>query len=245
MRRILAVFICVVAATGLAAQITPTAGLSIDTVIHEPSTSEVGPHISGIEVPHPNAGIPGYPDFTNVYGNGNGLHHLPDVTDHFYALGGTTTHDLAYLTNNTGSQITVVMTSLTIAERRANVGPDATSEANFPDPTAQPNLYPYNTGGITIPNGAEAPLFLMATRWRQRLDTSPREYFIVFSFQDQDSNTTMFVESLLRVPSVDDRDGGCTVRRNNMPTGLLFIGFGAMAAYVTRRRIFGHEITGA
>jgi hypothetical protein len=248
MRRILAVLVCVAAAGGLAAQGTPTAGLSIDVVMHEPSRAtleDVAPYILSIERPHPDAGLPGVPSdaMTGIWGNGRGLKHLPDVTDHFYALAGTTTHDLAFLTNTTGSDINIDVSSFAITNRWA-IGDDSGLESVFPDMVAVPEIVPPidPSGGsqISIPNGAEGVLFMMRTRWRDRLDTSPREYGIEFSFTMNGS--TESVHAVLKVPKVSDRETGCTASPNRFPTGLLLLGAGAMAAYVQRRRILGRVV---
>jgi hypothetical protein len=238
MRRIFLMLVCAVMAGGLMAQVEVTSGLSIDTVIHEPSTSDVGVVIAAMREPHPNAGLPGYPDETNVYGNGRGLHHLPDITDHLYALAGTTTHDLVELTNRTGATIRIVFSSLQIADRRAVIGEDAVGEANFPDQTATPELIGVDNNVLDIPNGTTAAAWLVRTRWAARLDTSPRDYVVTFQFLDDISGEDKFVNVNLRVPAVDDRETGCVASENRAPLGLALLGMGAMAAYINRRRLF-------
>jgi hypothetical protein len=78
----------------------------------------------------------------------------------------------------------------------------------------------------------------MRTRWAPRLDTSPRDYVVTFSFLDDISGQVLFVEAKLRVPAVSDRETGCVARENRAPLGLALLGMGAMAAYINRRRLF-------
>ena len=95
----------------LMAQLPPTPGLSFELIVHEPTEAQVGPHIAGITENNP-AYDPlqpnGEPQFINVYGNGKGYaNELDRVNRIFYAIGGTTTHDLAVLRNDTGADISV------------------------------------------------------------------------------------------------------------------------------------------
>lgn len=219
----------------------PTAGLSIDTVIHEPSADEVGPYIQSIQVQNPNFDPlqpNGEPEFHNVYGNGKGLTHLDDVSSEMYALGGTTTHDLIILTNNTGAQIIIDGASIQIAQIRPATDVDGAPEQASPDPAAAPEIYPFVNGNIDVPDGSSTSVWLVTTKWADMLDTSPRDYIVTFQFDDTNSGNTMIVEADLWVPTVGGNDGsGCTVSpKQELPKGLLLLATGVMAAYVYRRR---------
>ena len=107
-------------ATGLAAQVSP--GLDIVTVVHEPSATDVGPNIASKTEPNPlydPLQPNGEPQYLDVYGNGNGLsNELDSISTEFYALGGTTTHDLAVMQNTTGAPITIDTTTIVLAASR-------------------------------------------------------------------------------------------------------------------------------
>lgn len=236
--------------TVLAAQ--PTAGLSIDTIVHEPSASQVGAHIAGIQTPNPNYDPlqpNGQPQFLNVYGNGKGYdNELDRVSDEFYAIGGTTTHDLAVLTNNTGSDITIDCTYLAgvngqdtggfqLLSSRAKNDPPNAPEQGSPDGAAQHYIYPFDPVSVTVPNGSSVAVFLIRSVWRQSLDTSPREYIWTFEFQDLGA-TSYTVEGDLLVPPVGGSNPtGCATSNDGLPSGLWVLAGGALAAYTTRRKL--------
>jgi hypothetical protein len=230
--------------TALAAQ--PTPGLSIDIVVHEPSTDQVGPYIAGIQDPNPNYDPlqpTGEPQFISVYGNGKGYHNeLDRVSDELYAIGGTTTHDLVILTNNTGSDITINTNAFggqgfDLGLTRAKGQPLTTQEAGTPDPAASHQIYPYEQNSILVPNGGSVPVFLFRTKWRNQLDTSPREYIFPFLFEDQGGQPFEVEADLLVPPVGGSNPTGCASSPGGFPHGLWIIAGGAMAAYTTRRKL--------
>ncbi|MCB9895160.1 MAG: hypothetical protein H6839_11970 [Planctomycetes bacterium] len=227
-------------ATGLAAQVSP--GLDIITVVHEPNTNDVGPYIAGLQIPNPfydPLQPNGQPQYNNVYGNGKGLsNELDSISPEFYALGATTTHDLAILQNTTGAAITIDATTIQLAgERPKNDNPDA-PEQSSPDGSAVHVIYPYDQVSITIPDGNAVALFLITSGWRDQLDTSPREYIWTFTFSDM-SGTPFTVEAPLVVPKVggDVGSGGCASDPDGYPEGLWILATGGIAAIVIRRKL--------
>lgn len=234
------------AAFGTVLMAQPTPGLSIETVVHEPSASQVGPYIAGLQIQNPNYDPlqpTGEPEFVTAYGNGKGPgDELDRVSDEFYALGGTTTHDLAVLTNNTGADITIDCTAnggngfQLLASRPKNDPPDA-PEQSSPDGGAPSMIYPVDMNSVTVPNGSAVAVFVIATKWRQSLDTSPREYIWTFQFLDTGA-ASYEVEAPLLVPEVGGSNPtGCATNEDGLPTGLWIIAGGALAAYTTRRKL--------
>jgi hypothetical protein len=250
------------AAASLAAQasiLNPL--LSIERVIPEPSSSQVGDFLRVQTVLNPDYDPNKDPELTGVdsdgnvrdlpiYGNGRGLRFLPNETDHFYALGGTTTHDLAYMRNRSSEEIVIdpqyiwpTGVGFEISNRRPAIDVDGAPENPTPDLAAVPEIIPFSNQPIVVPGGAEVPIFLMRTRWRQRLDTSPREYYWTFTFWDTNLNAPaggeQSVEGRLVVPKTSDMEGGCTATRGRQfPGGLLVLGAGAGVAWFSRRRLF-------
>ncbi|MBX3460453.1 MAG: hypothetical protein KF696_10910 [Planctomycetes bacterium] len=254
--RVFLMMAALVFGAGLSAQLT--AGLSIDQVIHEPSESEAGPFLGSLTVPNPlydptrDLDADGVDDTTGakqflpLIGNGNGLHHLDSVSGEMYALAKTTTHDLIILTNNTGADIIVDLDfttpspgALSISQTRAAVSPATAPEQSLPDPTATLNIYGYDPAAVSVPNGSSVAIALIVTRWAARLDTSPRDYFVEFSFTDLASNTTMRVEAALTVPYAGGADSStaCSSRNGPLPRHLLLLIGGGAVAIVTRRKL--------
>lgn len=236
--------VAVAFSTALAAQATP--GLAITTVVHEPSAADVGPYISNLHIVgdgrclnpnwdplQPN----GEPQYLPAYGNGKGIHNeLDSISDEFYALGGTTTHDLAVILNTTGAPITVDCTSIQLAgERPRNDVPQA-PEQSSPDGAKQTTIFGYDPVSVTIPDGAAVAVFLIRTKWQQSLDTSPREYIWTFTFNDT-GGTPYTVEGDLLVPKVGGNSGsGCATGNDGYPHGLWVLA-GGIAAIATRRKL--------
>ncbi|MCA8912043.1 MAG: hypothetical protein KDB82_10080 [Planctomycetes bacterium] len=232
--------------TALLAQVTP--GLSIDIIIHEPNATDVGGYIAAQTVVNPNYDPlqpNGEPQFLPAYGNGGGISdELDSISGEFYALGGTTTHDLAVLRNDTGAAIDIDTASAVYggagfalaSSRPAHDVPNA-PESTSPDGSAVSIIYPYDPATINVPNGSSVAVFLIATKWRQSLDTSPREYIWTFNFDDG-AATTYTVEANLLVPKVGGSNGGgCVSDPDGFPTGLWILATGGLVAIVTRQKV--------
>lgn len=226
-------------ASGLAAQVTP--GLEIITVVHEPTANDVGTYIAGLQVPNPfydPLQPNGEPQFNNVYGNGSGLsNELDSISPEFYALADTTTHDLAILQNSTGAPITIDSTTIVLAGERPKNDVTAAPEQSSPDGSAPHTIYPYDQVSVTIPDGNAVALFLINSKWRNTLDTSPREYIWTFTFSDTGGNPYT-VEAPLVVPKVGgDTGSGCVTSPDGFPEGLWIVATGGLAAIVIRRKL--------
>ncbi|MBX3474319.1 MAG: hypothetical protein KF754_08045 [Planctomycetes bacterium] len=226
-------------AGSLAAQAT------ITTVIHEPSAADAGPTLGAATVVNPdyNPLQPnGQPQFLPLIGNGSGIsNELDSISDEFYALGGTTTHDLAIMTNNTGADITVDPTTLVVAQIRPKVSPPGAPEQANPGLLVQ-NVYGFSNAQFTIANGASGVLLLLVTKWMGSLDTSPRDYIITFQFNNTaPGGGPITIDAPLTVPKVggNNSSGGCTVATSGgMPRGAAILAGASAVAILTRRRIF-------
>ncbi|MBZ0135571.1 MAG: hypothetical protein K8I27_04260 [Planctomycetes bacterium] len=242
--------IVALAAVGTALAAQPTPGLSIQTVVHEPKASEVGAHIANIQVANPfydPLQPTGEPQFLTAYGNGKGPgDELDRVSDEFYAIGGTTTHDMAVLTNNTGTDITIDCTAFggapdtggfQLLSSRPKNDPSSAPEQSSPDGAAIHLIYPFDALSVTVPNGSAVAVFVIASKWRQALDTSPREYIWTFEFLDTGA-TSYQVEADLLVPKVGGSNPtGCASSPDGFPHGLWVVAGGAIAAICTRRKL--------
>jgi len=221
-----------------------SAQLAINTVIHEPSATDVGPFISLQTVPNPdyNPLQPnGQPQFLPAYGSGKGLsNELDSISPEFYALASTTTHDLAVVTNNSGADIVVDGTSIQVAQIRPKR--DVAAAPEFANPGALSiNLIPYDGVSFTIQNGTSAAAWVLVIKWAASLDTSPRDYIITFQFTDTATSTAVTVDAGLTVPKVGGDTGngsGCASGDNGGPQGLGLLAGSGMAAIVVRRRLF-------
>lgn len=224
----------VVCNAGLLAQVAgPTPGLEITIVVHEPNANDVGPYIAGLQIPNPyyDPQQPnGEPQFNTAYGNGGGLaDELDSVSPEFYALGGTTTHDLAVILNTTGADIIMDSTTLAVASCRPKNDVPTAPEQSSPDGSAVSTIYPYDQVSVTIPDGSSVAVFLVSTKWRSQLDTSPRDYIWTFTFNDT-IGTTFVVEGPLTVPKVGGTDpSGCVTSENGFPAGVWLIAGGGLA----------------
>lgn len=231
--------------TALLAQVTP--GLSIDIVIHEPTATDVGGYIAAQTVVNPNYDPlqpNGEPQFLPAYGSGKGIaDELDSISGEFYALAGTTTHDLAILRNDTGAAIDIDTASVVyggsgfaLASSRPARDVSNAPEASSPDGTAVSVIYPYDPATINVPNGSSVAIFLIATKWRLSLDTSPRDYIWTFNFDDLGA-TTYTVEGALTVPKVGGSNPtGCVSSPNGFPHGIWLLASGGLVAIVTRQR---------
>jgi hypothetical protein len=217
-----------------------TPGISIPTVVHEPDAGQVGPYIAGIQLPNPdfNPQNPnGQPQFVGVFGNGNGLEHLPDSSGEFFARGATTSHDLALFRNNTASDLLISGASADLAVVQWRPKKDVPTKPERADPGFFTQvLYPYDNVSIAVPAGSTVALFLMVTSWFDQVDTSPREYVVRFRVRDTLTNTDLFVEADCIVPEVEDRDGeSCSVSSGSpSPQAAIVMLAGGLAAILPR-----------
>ncbi|MBE7492183.1 MAG: hypothetical protein HS108_10560 [Planctomycetes bacterium] len=220
-----------------------SAQLSISTVIHEPSPADAGTYLANQTVPNPdyNPLQPnGQPQNLPLIGNGKGIHNeLDSVSDEFYAIAATTTHDLAILTNNSGADITVDPTSLQIAQIRPKVTvPQAPEQANPGILVAYPPD-PFSNTNYTIANGASSVLCLVRTKWKSSLDTSPRDYIITIQFNNvATGGGPVTIDAPLWVPEVGGgkSGGGCTTAHRDLPGGVALLAGGGLVAILTRRK---------
>ena len=240
MRNWFLILLVTASASGLAAQVTP--GLAISTVVHEPTAADVGPYIAGLQIPNPfydPLKPDGQPEFNTAYGNGGGLsNELDSINGKFYAIANTTTHDLAILLNTTGAAITIDATTIQLAAERPVKDVAVAPEGSSPDGGKIQTIYGTDLVSITVPDGASVPIFLINTKWRNQLDTSPRNYIWTFTFDDL-GGTTYTVEAPLTIPKVggDVGSGGCVTNPDDYPSGLWLVATGGLVALVTRRKL--------
>lgn len=226
----------------------PTPGLSIVTVVHEPTAADVGPFIAAMQIPNPfwspdpgnptEPGPNGEPQFKTAYGNGGGLSdELDSISPEFYALGNTTTHDLAVLLNETGADITLDTTQFALAGSRPSVVVPQAPEQSSPDGSAPSIIYTCDPVSIFVQNGAAVAIFVIATKWKDNLDTSPRDYIWTFTFRDT-ANSLLVVDAPLTVPKVGGSNpSGCVSSENGYPTGVWLVITGGLAGLVIRRKL--------
>ncbi|MEZ5992903.1 MAG: hypothetical protein R3E76_11175 [Planctomycetota bacterium] len=239
--------------TALLAQVTP--GLTIDIVIHEPTAADVGGYIANLHLAsdartlNPNYDplvSNGEPQYVPAYGNGGGIsNELDSISGEFYALASTTTHDLAIMTNTTGADIDIDTANaafggagFALASSRPAIDVPNAPESASPDQTAVGTIFPYDPTTINVPNGSSVAIFLIRTKWRSSLDTSPRDYIWTFNFADT-GGTVYTVEGKLQVPPVggDSGSGGCVSDPDGFPHGLWLLATGGLAAVVTRQKV--------
>jgi hypothetical protein len=267
MRRILIALAVVAFSSAMAAQTTIT-GLTVKSVIHEPSKTEAGPYLSSLMRDNPafdSLQPTGEPDKVPLIGNGNGLHHLDSVSGELYALGGTTTHDLIILTNNSGGDVIVDLDygipgvnpgspgALTLSSSQAAVSPPEAPQQASPDPNAfgqfgygsdvytgsNPlnGIVGYDAAAVSVPNGSSVAICLLVIKWSNYLDTSPRDYVLNFTFLDGATGDPAVFEVKMTVPKASDEEGGCQVSTGNLPSGLALVAGGTMAAILLRRKL--------
>ncbi len=253
MRRIFVILMASGFAAVLGAQATTITGLSVNSVIHEPSKTEAGPYLSSLQVVNPaydSLQPTGEPQFLPLIGNGKGLHFLDSVSGEFYALGGTTTHDLCILTNNSGADVIVDLDygvpnitppspgRLMLTSTEAAVNPAEAPQQASPDPTATLSIYGYDASAVSVPNGSSVAIFLLVTKWANYLDTSPRDYILTFNFIDVATGNPATFTANMTVPKAGDEEGGgCQASNSNLPAGFALVAGGAMAAIVFRRKL--------
>lgn len=219
---------------------TASAQYRVTQVLHEPTAADVGPVIAALPAdippPTPAGGGPIPPAGVapnNAYGNGRPYHNeLPRVSAEFFAMGGTTTHDLAYLRNDSANDITVTTNTIAITSRPKK---DVASKPETADPGLVAQFIHGTAASVTIPAGTELSLFLLVTKWLPTVDTSPRDYILTITMQDTVSASTITATAAMTVPKVGGDDSGCVVSDGDgSPAGLILAAMGAMAAILPR-----------
>jgi len=224
-----------------------TAGIEVVVVVHEPSASDVGPYIANLHNNNdPRCLNPDYdplqptgqPQYLPAYGNGNGLsNELDSISPEFYALGGTSTHDLAVILNTSGADITVDATTITLASSRPAKDVPSQPEQSSPDGSAVSEVFAYDPVSVTIPDGSSVAVFMVRTKWRQSLDTSPRDYVWTFTFTDTGGNPFV-LDAPLTVPKVGGSNPtGCAASDDGFPHGVWLVITGGLTAIVIRRKL--------
>lgn len=211
------------------------AQFTITQVVHNPTASEVGTVIAALpaDIPPPAPIPPAGVAPNNAYGDGKTYHNeLPRVSAEFYAMGGKTTHDLAYLRNGSAADIIVDTTTIGIASKPAK---DVKAKPEQADPGILQAFIHGTAGSVTIPAGSELALFLWVVRWNSSLDTSPRDYDLTITMTDTASATQITATARLTVPEVGGTDGsGCVTDGNGSPTALILLALGGMVAILPR-----------
>lgn len=242
MRKVLLALVATAFCGALAAQ--SSIGLSCRTVIHEPTAEDVGTYIQGLQIPNPDYDPnqpTGQPQFLPAYGNGKGIsNELDSISREMYALGGTTTHDLIVLTNQSGANLLIdgQNNPPRITEIRPKKSPANAPEQVSPGHFSQ-IVIPYSNAVIDSPDGSNAQLCLVRTKWFAQLDTSPRDYIVTFEFDDiSPGGVTLVLEVPLTVPEVRGGQGGaCVASGGSTPGGVVLLGAGAVFAIANRRKL--------
>lgn len=259
MRKVLPVALLPLAAMALfggllAAQSTP--GIAVTKVVHEPEGADVGPFILTQVLPNPDYDPlqpTGQPQFIPAWGNGRGLsNELDSISSELYALGGTTTHDLCVMTNTTGADLLidtrvppigpgpgVVVTGMRPAIQLPSA-PEQISPGH-----SQMFVIPYDQSQVAVPNGSTVAVWMLVTKWFSQLDTSPRDYFVTFQFNNiaptppgPNGPGPKVVDVPLTVPRKNNaKSGGCVASESGLPQGVALLAGGTMYALTRRRRI--------
>lgn len=211
------------------------AQFTITQVVHNPTKSEVGPVIAALpaDIPPPAPIPPAGVAPNNAYGDGKTYHNeLPRVSAEFYAMSGTTTHELAYLRNGSGADINITTSTIGISSRPAK---DVSAKPEQADPGILAAFIHGTAASVTIPAGSELALFLWVVKWRVGLDTSPRDYDLTITMTDTVSGSQITATARLTVPKVGGTEGsGCVSSGDGSPAALLLLALGGMAAIVPR-----------
>ncbi len=211
------------------------AQFTITQVVHNPTASEVGTVIAALpaDIPPPAPIPPAGVAPNNAYGNGTIYHNeLSRVSAEFFAISNTTTHDLAFLRNGSGADISVDTTTIGVSSKPAKDNPAKPEQA---DPGITVAFVHGTAATVAIPAGSELALFLWVVKWRQSLDTSPREYDLTITMTDTISATQITATGRLVVPEVGGDEGsGCASDGNGSPAALILLALGGMAAILPR-----------
>jgi hypothetical protein len=181
---------------------------------------------------------------------------VDSVSPEFYALAGTTTHDLFYVSNTSGSDVQIDLDpgsagQLNLVQIRPIKSPTLAPEAPSPDSlatsfigfgegvavTGANCLVGVSGGAVSVPNGSTVVVGMLKIKWGRFLDTSPRDYILTFEFTEVSSGVRSAFEAKMTVPKSDSQESGCVASDSSIPRGLLVVVGGGMAAMVTRRKL--------
>ena len=211
------------------------AQFTITQVVHNPTKSEVGTVIAALpaDIPPPAPIPPAGVAPNNAYGDGKTYHNeLPRVSSEFFAISNTTTHDLAFMRNGSAADISVDTTTIGVSSKPAKDNPQKPEQA---DPGIIVSFVHGTAATVAISAGSELGLFLWVVKWRQGLDTSPREYDLTITMTDTISSTQITAIGRLVVPDVGGDEGsGCVSDGNGSPAALMLLALGGMAAILPR-----------
>jgi hypothetical protein len=113
----------------------------------------------------------------------------------------------------------------------------AAPEQSSPDGSAVSTIFAYDAISVTVPDGSSVAIFVIATKWKQSLDTSPREYIWTFTFSDTGANPFV-VEGDLEVPKVGGSNPtGCVSSEDGYPSGVWLVATGGLVAIILRRKL--------
>lgn len=228
--RVIAMLVVLAAASwNLAAQAILTPGLEVDTVIREPSSTEVGPFL--VSQTLQGGG--------KLYSKGSG-----SKGSGFRARPGKTTRDLCVISNNTGADLIVDLDyslpspgALVLVGSRPDGSPPADMQPGMPDPNAEWTIFGYDPAAVSCLNGASVALFLLRAKWGKSF--RPRsDYILTFAFTDIVTGQNMSFEAKLTVQHAPDEEEGCSLTPpGRPPTGLLALISGGLAALTRRIRL--------
>lgn len=211
------------------------AQFTITQVVHNPTKSEVGTVIASLpaDIPPPAPIPPAGVAPNNAYGDGKTYQNeLPRVSAEFFAISNTTTHELAFMRNGSGADISVDTTTIGVSSKPAKDNPQKPEQA---DPGIIVSFIHGTAATVAIPAGSELGLFLWVVKWRQSLDTSPRDYILTITMTDSISATQITATAKLTVPDVGGTEGsGCVSDGNGSPAALVLLALGGMVAILPR-----------
>jgi hypothetical protein len=250
MRKALSIAIVALFGSVLAAQ--STTGIRISKVVHEPTEEDVGPYIKTQTIANPDFDPlqpTGQPQTIPAWGNGRGIsNELDSISSELYALGGTTTHDLLVMTNTTGADIPIDTAipplgpgpGVVVTEIKAGVIVPSAPEQISPGHLWM-LVIPYEAQQVQVPTGSTVAVWMLVTKWRDQLDTSPRDYIVTFQFENIAAMAPgpKVVDVPLTIPRKDGANSpGCSIdTQRGFPQGAALLAGGAVLAVTRRRRV--------
>jgi hypothetical protein len=227
MVRVLLVAVIPFLASVLAAQVVPLSFLSVDSVLHEPRSSDAGDYLAGL-----------------VDSNGDpviGTGKRQGQSSALYARRGRTTHDLCVIGNSEIQDYEFVITdhvhgsALRLAGWRKRGEPLGAMRPGLPDSRAKIEIYGYWPQTVPIPARGAERAFLMVTRWSASFKPDELDYVLTFTFGDPSLGPADSFDAKLRVIE-RPAEQGCVATDTPAPGVLVMIG-ATMAAITTRRRL--------